>query len=113
MSLGDKFPNKDYVMNAMPHTPVHINWEKYGKTLGSVPALEIQHRLQTYKKIIFVRNPFERMLSAYNDKIALNNSGELSKLARRIIASKRTDGTPKWVTANFLVCKICDRPGHI
>ena len=102
MSLSDKFPKKDYVMNAMTHNSVHINWQKYGKTLGSFLESEIQHRLQTYKKIIFVRDPFERMLSAYNDKVTLNNSGGLTKIARRIIASKRTDGTPKWVTPKFL-----------
>lgn len=102
MTLSDKFPNKDYVMNAMPHKLVHINWGKYVKPLRSFPKSEIQHRLQTYKKLIFVRDPFERILSAYNDKIAQNDSGSSIKAAKRIIVSKRTDGTPKWVTPQFL-----------
>ena len=67
LAISDTYPDKDYVMNDMPGNQVHSTHEKYCKTLSDYSTTEIQERLKTYKKIIFVRDPFERILSAYRD----------------------------------------------
>lgn len=37
-------------------------------TLDKYSTEEIEHKLQTYKKIVFIREPLERLLSAYRNK---------------------------------------------
>ncbi len=74
LAISDTYPDKDYVMNEMPGNKVHSTYNKYCKRLSDYSTTEIQERLKTYKKIIFVRDPFERILSAYRDKMFRNDN---------------------------------------
>lgn len=52
---------------------VHHTLElKYLKTLDQYSKDEIEHRLKSYFKFVFVRHPFDRLVSAYRNKF--NNS---------------------------------------
>ncbi|XP_050709661.1 carbohydrate sulfotransferase 11-like [Eriocheir sinensis] len=63
-------------------------------------ASELQHKLDTYKKLIVVRDPFERFLSAYRDKL----EGGTNKVYQEKVANKIksfwpfSSHTPKNVT---------------
>ena len=50
----------------------HKYIQKYIWSLGNFSRLEQEHRLKTYKKIMFVRDPLERLVSAYRNKLLLN-----------------------------------------
>jgi hypothetical protein len=62
---------------------------------------EIEERLKTYKNIIFVRDPFERMLSAYRDKMFRNDHEFFRNMADHI-KSKRTIETSKSNNVTFV-----------
>jgi hypothetical protein len=76
-------------MNEMPGNKVHSTYNKYCKRLSDYSTTEIEERLKTYKNIIFVRDPFERMLSAYRDKMFRNDHEFFRNMADHI-KSKRT-----------------------
>jgi hypothetical protein len=100
LAISDTYPDKDYVMTDMPGSKVHSTHEKYCKTLSDYSTTEIQERLKTYKKIIFVRDPFDRILSAYRDKMFRNDSNFFLKMAEHM-KSKRTIGTSKSKNVTF------------
>lgn len=102
LALNDHFPNKDFVMNDMHSSNVHGLHGQYGKTLVNYSPSEIKYRLQTYKKIIFVRDPFERILSAYRDKMFRNDSQSYINMARKIKDLKRKNDTSQDVNVKFL-----------
>ena len=49
-------------------TDVHDSYQKYLNNLGRMSFREQQLRLTTYKKVMFVREPFVRLLSAFRNK---------------------------------------------
>ncbi|XP_077863944.1 carbohydrate sulfotransferase 9-like [Saccoglossus kowalevskii] len=54
-----------------------ITWGIYTKKFKQLGSFDLEgrvRRLQTYTKVIFVRHPFERLLSAYRDKIERKNT---------------------------------------
>lgn len=53
----------------LPPVHVSINQPAQVKSLHSLSAEEALYRLTTYTKVIIVRNPLERLLSAYRNKI--------------------------------------------
>ncbi|XP_071944088.1 carbohydrate sulfotransferase 11-like isoform X2 [Antedon mediterranea] len=61
---------------------------RYGKsqliTLSKIPQNERQNVLDTYTKFMFVRHPFSRVLSAYNNKINPNSSAGWDSMRRQI-----------------------------
>ncbi|CAC5406096.1 CHST13 [Mytilus coruscus] len=90
LALSDKFPNKDFVFNQMWSGDVHDTWAKHGNTLDKYSFPEIQKKLQTYKKLVFVRDPFERLLSAFKDKMFRKDSPVFQNIAKKIIRLKRS-----------------------
>lgn len=98
----DDIPNKNYIMNELNSGRVHGMHGQHAKTLDKYSQPEIQERLQTYKKIIFVRDPFERIVSAFRDKMFRNDSSVFLGIAKKIIQLKRRDGTPKTGNVKFL-----------
>jgi len=58
-------------------------------TLDKYSKAEIDFRLKNYMKFTFVRHPFERLISAYNDKLVENNSFYRMNYGRKIIRQYR------------------------
>ena len=55
------------------------------RSLGSYSSDDVTQRLETYRKLLVVRHPLTRLVSAYADKIArVNSYGD--KIRRQIIA---------------------------
>ncbi|XP_033834087.1 carbohydrate sulfotransferase 10 [Periophthalmus magnuspinnatus] len=66
--LNGAFPSVEEI----PENIVH-NHEKNGlPRLSSYSPLEVTHRLDSYFKFLIVRDPFERLISAFKDKFVLN-----------------------------------------
>lgn len=60
---------------------------------------EIQYRLQTYFKFIFVRDPLDRLLSAYVDKFQYGDNPLFTwKFGRHIIAKYRLNASNESLT---------------
>ena len=70
---------------------------KHGlKRLDEYSSEEIQYRLRNYTKVIAVREPFERILSGYRDKLFKNETVPLNlELKSQIVEKTRTSGMPK------------------
>lgn len=58
-------------------------------TLEKYSGAEIDFRLKNYMKFTFVRHPFERLVSAYNNKLVEDNSFYHMNYGRRIIRKYR------------------------
>ncbi|XP_033744850.1 carbohydrate sulfotransferase 11-like isoform X2 [Pecten maximus] len=52
------------------HNEVHFKYVKRLRILSGYSISGIYHRLRNYRKFMFVREPMERLLSAYRDKFA-------------------------------------------
>ena len=63
--------------------------------LDHYPADEANMMLKTYFKIVFVREPFERLLSAYLDKFFSGDPAFHYNYGRRIIERYRPGGKPE------------------
>ncbi|MEQ2207847.1 Carbohydrate sulfotransferase 11, partial [Xenoophorus captivus] len=64
------------------------------KTLNQYSIAEINHRLKNYFKFLFVREPFERLVSAYRNKFTLKyNSSFHKRFGTRIIRRYRKNAT--------------------
>ena len=66
--------------------------------LNTYNKSEIYHRVKSYFKFMFVRNPLERLLSAYKDKFTVYNKYTKHfrhKYAKKIIKRYRKDGALK------------------
>lgn len=68
---------------------VHVTYDKYLTYLSQYDTNEIYHRIKTYKKIIFVREPLERLLSAYRNKFMEKREYFHHRFGRRIIRKYR------------------------
>jgi chondroitin 4-sulfotransferase 11 len=64
---------------------VHGHLRRLMKLLQDYSEEEIKFRLKHYVKFIFTRHPFERLLSAYNDKF--NNSHEFPSIYNKRLGS--------------------------
>lgn len=65
MILSGRWNNTDVL--SVPANEVHERG--LFRSLDSVNATERDNMLDTYHKMIIVRNPFERLLSAYRNKL--------------------------------------------
>lgn len=61
--------------------------------LSDFSPLGIQHRLRTYYKFLFTREPMERLVSAYRNKFLINNKEFLKRWGPRIINKYRHKAT--------------------
>lgn len=55
-------------LNDLEHSDVHFQYRSYLKNMSAFSQEEADYRIRNYRKIIFVREPLERLLSAYRDK---------------------------------------------
>ncbi|XP_067685311.1 carbohydrate sulfotransferase 14-like [Haliotis asinina] len=70
---------------------IHHKYEKNTTFLSSLQHEEIDEVLKTYYKFVFVREPFERLLSAYRDKLAATNEGMFASIGRNIVRKHRNN----------------------
>uniref|UniRef100_A0A3P8UVU8 Carbohydrate sulfotransferase n=1 Tax=Cynoglossus semilaevis TaxID=244447 RepID=A0A3P8UVU8_CYNSE len=64
------------------------------KTMNQYSIAEINHRLKNYLKFLFVREPFERLISAYRNKFTLKyNSSFHKRFGTRIVRRYRKNAT--------------------
>ena len=82
---------------ALPADGVHDSLQNtYLKKLSSYSPKEIRHRLDNYYKFVFVRNPLERILSAYKNKFTLTyNTYFHMHYGRKIIKRFRKNPSAK------------------
>lgn len=85
MVLAGQAPNTQSIKHDTVHYGHHL------KTLDSFDLQGIMHRLQTYTKILFVREPLERMVSAYRDKFENPNNYYHSLFGKPIISKYRVN----------------------
>ncbi|XP_062597653.1 carbohydrate sulfotransferase 11-like [Saccostrea cucullata] len=70
---------------ALKSKDVHMAFDKYLTYLDSYSEEEVQEKLKTYKKLVFVREPLERLLSAYRNKFTEKSPYFHKRFGRRII----------------------------
>lgn len=75
------------------HDTAH--YKNHLKRLDSFDYNGIMHRLQTYTKVVFAREPLERLVSAYRDKFENPNRHYHSVYGRPIIAKYRPHPSPE------------------
>ncbi|MBN3316644.1 CHST8 sulfotransferase, partial [Atractosteus spatula] len=73
------------------HNTVHYG--NHLKRLDSFNYSGISHRLETYTKVLFVREPFERLVSAFRDKFEHPNSYYHPVFGRPIISKYRVNAS--------------------
>lgn len=69
--------------------------------LSNYPADEVKRKLKTYFKFVFVREPFERLLSAYLDKFLRGEPAFHHNYGKRIITLYRPGGNPEDKNVKF------------
>lgn len=74
---------------ALKAADVHLTYDKYLTYLDSFPEDEARRKLSDYKKIIMVREPFERLLSAYRNKFTEKSPYFHKRFGRKIIRKYR------------------------
>lgn len=79
---------------ALKSKDVHMSLDKYLTYLDSYSDEEAAEKLRTYKKLIFVREPLERLLSAYRNKFIEKSAYFHKRFGRRIVRKFR-DGVNK------------------
>lgn len=77
---------------SIKHDAVHYG--NHLKKLDSFDPQGIMHRLESYTKVLFVREPLERMVSAYRDKFENPNTYYHSLFGKPIISKYRVN--PSW-----------------
>ena len=78
----------------IPASDVHNIYSDQLTRLSSFNKREIKYRLKNYLKFMFVRNPFERMLSAYRNKFVSQwNKYFPARYGRYIIRQYRKNAT--------------------
>lgn len=70
--LNGRFP----AVHNVPEYLVHDHARNGLPRLSSLTPQEISHRLNTYFKFLIVRDPFERLISAFKDKFVKNPRNE-------------------------------------
>ncbi|XP_042294575.1 carbohydrate sulfotransferase 8 [Sceloporus undulatus] len=77
--------------NIIQHNTVHYG--NYLKRLDGFDRKGINHRLSTYTKMLFVREPFEKLVSAFRDKFEHPNNYYHPVFGRPIISKYRVNAT--------------------
>ena len=82
-------------------TKLSIHDVRNFKFLGEYAKDEIDRMLKTYFKFVFVREPFERLLSAYLDKFNSGDPAFHRNYGREIIIKYRPGGNPEHRNITF------------
>ncbi|XP_071950018.1 carbohydrate sulfotransferase 11-like [Antedon mediterranea] len=87
----------------MTHTQVSAAWKKQVKYLSSFPVKKQNEILKNYTTFMFVRNPFSRLLSAYNDKFnpEQKNHGQFQGIYDTIWSRFRSNKQDESKTVQF------------
>ncbi|XP_066505038.1 carbohydrate sulfotransferase 8 [Hoplias malabaricus] len=75
----------------IPHEQVHYG--NHLKRLDSFSHQGILRRLETYRKVLFLREPFERLVSAFRDKFESPNSYYHPVFGKPIISKYRSNAS--------------------
>ncbi|XP_075934161.1 carbohydrate sulfotransferase 8-like [Anarhichas minor] len=78
---------------SIQHDTVHEG--HYLRELNTFDRKGIMHRLETYTKVMFVREPLERMVSAYRDKFENPNNYYHNLFGKPIISKYRANPSPE------------------
>ncbi|KAK3589486.1 hypothetical protein CHS0354_030609 [Potamilus streckersoni] len=68
---------------------VHFTFDKYFTYLDNYSQQEADRRIQSYRKVIFVREPLERLLSAYRNKFLQNSTYFHQRFGKKIVRQFR------------------------
>ncbi|KAK3610208.1 hypothetical protein CHS0354_038848 [Potamilus streckersoni] len=79
----------------IPYHDVHFSFKNSLNVLSNYTPSEAKTRLETYNKIIFVREPMERLLSAYINKFTENETEFYENYGRKIIKHYRVSPNVK------------------
>ncbi|XP_062397097.1 carbohydrate sulfotransferase 11 [Sardina pilchardus] len=79
---------------AIPANEAHVPGNL--RTLSEYSAAEINRRLRSYLKFVFVREPFERLVSAYRNKFTRSyNTAFHKRYGTKIVSRHRIDPKPR------------------
>ncbi|KAK3755476.1 hypothetical protein QZH41_005970, partial [Actinostola sp. cb2023] len=81
MAVLDGKANSTDEIGQVPHSTF--------KRLSRYPPAEIQYRLENYYKFMFAREPLQRVVSAYKDKLTGNNEYYATNFVKQIISKFR------------------------
>uniref|UniRef100_A0A0B7A5N4 Carbohydrate sulfotransferase n=1 Tax=Arion vulgaris TaxID=1028688 RepID=A0A0B7A5N4_9EUPU len=70
---------------------IHFKYNKLQLHLDFFPIDEVLNKLETYFKFVFVRDPFERILSGYRNKFLKPSSSYFAYLSNKLVAKYRTN----------------------
>ncbi|KAJ8373647.1 hypothetical protein SKAU_G00042270 [Synaphobranchus kaupii] len=83
-----KYGDPMEIPSSEAHVPANL------KTLNQYSVPEINHRLKSFLKFLFVREPFERLVSAYRNKFTLKYNASFHKrFGTRIVRRYRRNAT--------------------
>lgn len=88
MVLAGRASNAQSIKHDSVHNGQHL------RKLDSFNQQGIMHRLETYTKIMFVREPLERIVSAYRDKFENPNDYYHTLFGKPIISKYRVKASP-------------------
>ncbi|KAG5845204.1 carbohydrate sulfotransferase 11 isoform X1 [Anguilla rostrata] len=88
MTGRGKYTNPMEIPSNQAHVPSNL------KTLNQYSIPEINHRLKSFLKFLFVREPFERLVSAYRNKFTLKyNTSFHKRFGTKIVRRYRKNAT--------------------
>ncbi|XP_056311963.1 carbohydrate sulfotransferase 11 isoform X1 [Danio aesculapii] len=88
LSGRGKYSNPMEIPSNEAHVPSNL------KTLNQYSIPDINHRLKNYLKFLFVREPFERLVSAYRNKFTLRyNTSFHKRYGTKIVRRYRKNAT--------------------
>ncbi|CAG5120380.1 unnamed protein product, partial [Candidula unifasciata] len=79
--------------NLIPPPEIHSKYNNLHIHLDSLPLDQILLRIKNYFKFVFVRDPFERLLSAYRNKFMKPPNSSFEYLSRKMVKVYRTNST--------------------
>ncbi|CAL1547758.1 unnamed protein product, partial [Lymnaea stagnalis] len=83
----------------IPSEDVHFRLNKLQRHLDNYTRPEMLHKIQNYYKFVFVRDPLERLLSAYRNKFLKPATRYFAYLNKKLISKYRTNATQTGVVS--------------
>ncbi|XP_033122202.1 carbohydrate sulfotransferase 11-like isoform X2 [Anneissia japonica] len=86
----------------MTASQVSAAWKKHVPQLSNFSTAKQKEIMSSYTKIMFVRNPLTRLLSAYNDKLVAKNASDYNLSSQRSMSRKiKKKIRPGYTTKNY------------